>query len=98
MAVATATMTTMKMKRRNPKMNETKIPLKTDEDYYNKHDFVQVDESMEELTVEITLAEFRSLIADQIRQQCRITELKSQLTAVVTENDKLKQQLEIANG
>ena len=65
-------------------MNETKIPLKTDEYYYNKYDFVQVDDSMEELTVEITLAEFRNMIRTECYQSARITELKGQLTFSVT--------------
>jgi hypothetical protein len=86
------------MKRRKKTMNETKIPLKTDEDYYNKYDFVQVDESMEELTVEITLAEYRSLIRNDAYQAVRITELKGQLAAAQADNEKLRQQLEIANG
>jgi len=79
-------------------MNETKVPLKTDENYYNKYDFVQVDDSMEELTVEITLAEFRNMIRTECYQSARITELKSQLAAAQADNEKLKQQLEIANG
>ena len=77
---------------------EKKIPLKTDEDYYNKNDFIQVDDSMEELTVEITLAEYRSLIRNDAYQADRITELKSQLAAALADNEKLKQQLKIANG
>jgi hypothetical protein len=75
------------------------IKLKTGADWFNTDNFRQNENgTMTEIMVQITLNEYRSLIADQIRQQCRITELKSQLTAVVTENDKLKQQLEIANG
>jgi hypothetical protein len=79
-------------------MNETKTPLKTDEEYFNKHDFVQIGDDMEELTVEITLAEYRSLIRNDAYQAARITELKSQLVAAQADNEKLKQQLEIANG
>lgn len=79
-------------------MNENKIPLKTDEEYFNKYDFVQVGDDMEELTVEITLAEFRNMIRTECYQSARITELKGQLTAAQAEVEKLRQQLEIANG
>lgn len=42
---------------------ENKIPLKTDDPNFNRHDFVQTDCGlMEELTVEITLAEYRELV------------------------------------
>lgn len=78
-------------------MNEVK--LKTSADWFDANNFRQNENgTMTEIMVQITLNEYRSLIADQIRQQCRITELKSQLAAFVTENEKLKQQLEIANG
>jgi len=79
-------------------MNETKIPLKTDEEYFNKDNFVQTDDCMEELTVEITLAEYRSLIRNDAYQADRITELKSQLAAALADNERLKAQLSIANG
>jgi uncharacterized small protein (DUF1192 family) len=79
-------------------MNENKIPLKTDEEYFNKDNFVQTDDCMEELTVEITLAEYRSLIRNDAYQAVRITELKSQLAAAQADNERLKAQLSIANG
>lgn len=79
-------------------MNENKIPLKTDDEYFNKYDFVQTDDCMEELTVEITLAEYRSLIRNDAYQAVRITELRSQLAAAQADIERLKAQLSIANG
>lgn len=79
-------------------MNENKIPLKTDDEYFNKYDFVQTDDCMEELTVEITLAEYRSLIRNDAYQADRITELRSQLAAAQADIERLKAQLSIANG
>lgn len=49
-------------------MAENRIPLKTDDSYFEKHDFVQTEcGTMKELTVTITLAEYRYLLCSRAR-------------------------------
>lgn len=75
------------------------IKLKTDADWFNANDFRQNENgTMAEIMIQITLAEYRSLIRNDAYQAVRITELRSQLAAAQADNEKLKQQLEIANG
>ena len=54
------------------------MSLKT-EYSYNEDDFVQNGESMNELTVTITLAEYRNLIREQSRNEKQIEFLEEQL-------------------
>lgn len=45
---------------------------------YNEDDFVEVDGAMNELTVTITLCEYRSLISEQVRAEDTITRLNEE--------------------
>ncbi len=55
--------------------------LKTDYDY-NEDDFIQRGESLKELTVTITLCEYRNLIREQTRSAERIKQLEEELKKV----------------
>ena len=52
--------------------------LKSEHPYSCDYDFVQQGEAMNELTVTITLAEYRDLIADQTRMSLEIDRLKAE--------------------
>lgn len=73
---------------------EKKIPLKTDEKYWDKNDFVQVGDDMEEITIEITLAEYRSLVRSEAYSSSRNMELKEKLLALQADNEKLRAEIE----
>lgn len=61
---------------------EHKIPLKTDDTYFDKHDFVQTEcGTMKELLVTITLAEYRILVETNARLYARIGALEAELKA-----------------
>lgn len=48
-----------------PVMESRQLPLKTDDPRYERNDFVQTEfGTVKELTVTITLAEYRSLVKD----------------------------------
>lgn len=73
---------------------EKKIPLKTDEQYWGKHDFVQVGDDMEEITIEITLAEYRSLVQSEAYSNARNMNLTEKIAALQVDNDKLRAEIE----
>lgn len=52
--------------------------LKSEQSYSCDYDFVQQGEAMNELTVKITLSEYRDLIADQTRMSLEIDRLKAE--------------------
>ena len=52
--------------------------LKSENPYSCEHDFVQQGEAMNELTVTVTLAEYRELIEDQTRMDLEIDRLKAE--------------------
>ena len=52
--------------------------LKSEHPYSSDYDFVQQGEAMNELTVTITLAEYRDLIEDQTRMSLEIDRLKAE--------------------
>ena len=52
--------------------------LKSEHPYSCDYDFVQQGEAMNELTVTITLAEYRDLIEDQTRMSLEIDRLKAE--------------------
>lgn len=67
---------------------ENKIPLKTSNPDFNRHDFVQTDCGlMEELTVEITLAEYRELVTQLATQ-------KKEAVRFMFERDRARQDLQ----
>ena len=73
---------------------EKKIPLKTDEQYWDKNNFVQVGDDMEEITIEITLAEYRSLVRSEAYNGSRNMELREKLEALQADNEKLRAEIE----
>lgn len=69
-------------------MENNPIPLKTSNPDFNRHDFVQTDCGlMEELTVEITLAEYRELVAQLATQ-------KQEAVRFMFERDRARQDLQ----
>lgn len=71
-------------------MENNPIPLKTSNPDFNRHDFVQTDCGlMEELTVEITLAEYRELVSKCALQQ-------EQMFRCIMERDREKRSREAA--
>ena len=72
---------------------EKKIPLKTDERFFNKDNFVQVGDDMEEITIEITLAEYRSLVRSEANSNSRNMKLTEEIAALQVDNDKLRAEI-----
>lgn len=69
-------------------MENTQIPLKTSNHDFNRHDFVQTDCGlMEELTVEITLAEYRELVTQLATE-------KKEAVRFMFERDRARQDLQ----
>lgn len=69
-------------------MENNPIPLKTSDPDFNRHDFVQTDCGlMEELTVEITLAEYRELLTQLATQ-------KQEAVRFMFERDRARQDLQ----
>ena len=63
------------------------MSLKTDCGCYNENNFVEEDGQIHELTVEITLGEYRNLISEITRQDIlidRLTEEKNELQEKLT--------------
>lgn len=68
-------------------MENNPIPLKTSNPDFNRHDFVQTDCGlMEELTVEITLAEYRELVTQLATE-------KQEAVRFMFERDRARQDL-----
>ena len=64
------------------------MKLKTEDRYsYNEDDFMQCGENMQELTVTITLCEYRNLVRDIVHQDNAIEKLEK-------ENKELREQLD----
>lgn len=55
------------------------MSLKTEYNSFNEDDFVESGGEMKELTVTITLCEYRYLIAEQTRNEAEIDRLQDQL-------------------
>lgn len=69
-------------------MENNPIPLKTSNPDFNRHDFIQTECcAMEELTVEITLAEYRELVAQLATQ-------KQEAVRFMFERDRARQDLQ----
>lgn len=69
-------------------MENNPIPLKTSNPDFNRHNFVQTDCGlMEELTVEITLAEYRELVTQLATQ-------KQEAVRFMFERDRARQDLQ----
>lgn len=64
--------------------------LKYDSSYSDDFDFVQEGEEIRELTVEITLAEYRQLIQENIQQSLEIEELKQEIEGLRNRTRKTK--------
>ena len=60
---------------------------KTNVGYYNEDDFVENNETLRELTVTITLCEYRNLITERTRNENEIAKLQDELT---TANKQIK--------
>lgn len=57
---------------------------------YNEDDFVQQGETMNELTVTITLCEYRNLLQEIVRQDLTIDTKNEEIETLKEENKKLK--------
>lgn len=66
------------------------MSLKT-ETFYNEDDFIQQNESLNELTVTITLCEYRNLISEREYNEKEIEELKEENEILRKKVEKLSQ-------
>ena len=60
---------------------------------YNEDDFVQREESLDELTVTITLCEYRNLISEQTRLDITVDRLQEEKAELVKQLEKARQVL-----
>lgn len=72
--------------------------LKTELGIYCDEDFVQEGGTMRELTVEISLSEYRDLIAGQTSDGALINKLNAEKEELEEENKKLKERIAAINA
>lgn len=63
---------------------------KTEYGSYNTDDFIEVDGQLKELTVTITLCEYRNLVMERTRQEKTLDEVSSRLHEENTRNEALR--------
>ena len=73
------------------------MDLKTSIDYFNEDDFVQKDGGLHELTVTITLCEYRNLISESVRNEETINRLQEE-KGRLTEQSKILAELVVKNN
>ena len=71
--------------------------LKYNSSYSNDCDFVQDGDEVRELTVEITLAEYRELIMSQASADARISELEGENARLLKENESIRNYVALKN-
>lgn len=71
--------------------------LKYNSSYSDDFNFVQDGDEMRELTVEITLAEYRELIMSQASADARISELEGENARLLKENESIKNYVALKN-
>lgn len=63
--------------------------MKTEYGNYNVDDFIEVDGKLQELTVTITLCEYRNLITERERNEKAVDDMHIRLTETVSRNNNL---------
>lgn len=73
--------------------------LKTTGDtaYYNEDDFVEQDGKMVELTVTITLCEYRNMVREQAQNEYIIDDLRKQISQLTLELSDTRERLYLAD-